>query len=59
LAVRLGIVLASEEYSPWTLVEQGVEAERMGLDAVWGSDHFHPWFESIREEALVNSIVAC
>ncbi len=46
MAVRLGIVLASEEYSPRTLVEQGVEAERMGLDAVWGSDHFHPWFDT-------------
>ncbi len=46
MALRLGIVLASEEYSPNELVKQGVEAERQGLDAVWGSDHFHPWFDT-------------
>jgi len=44
--VRLGVVLASEEYSPQELVRHGVEAEKSGLDVVWGSDHFHPWFDT-------------
>jgi coenzyme F420-dependent glucose-6-phosphate dehydrogenase len=27
-------------------VRYGVSAERNGLDAVWASDHFHPWYDT-------------
>src|SRR5207244_4674690 len=35
--------LSCEEYSPAQLVEQAVAAEKAGFDALWISDHFHPW----------------
>ena len=46
MKLRLGIILSSEEYSPAELVRFGVLAEKAGLDSVWGSDHFHPWFHT-------------
>ncbi|MEM0382552.1 MAG: TIGR03557 family F420-dependent LLM class oxidoreductase [Nitrososphaerota archaeon] len=56
--VRVGIVLASEEYSPNELVRQGVEAERNGLDVAWGSDHFHPWFDTAAHGVFIWSILS-
>lgn len=56
--LRLGVVLASEEYSPQELVKQGVEAERHGLDTAWGSDHFHPWFDTNAHGAFIWSILS-
>jgi coenzyme F420-dependent glucose-6-phosphate dehydrogenase len=46
LKLRLGIILSSEEYPPGDLVRFGVLAEKVNLDSVWGSDHFHPWFHT-------------
>src|SRR3954470_15221079 len=41
--MRFGYFLSCEEYSPAELVEQAVAAERAGFEALWISDHFHPW----------------
>jgi G6PDH family F420-dependent oxidoreductase len=41
--MRFGYFLSCEEYSPTQLVEQAVAAEKAGFDALWISDHFHPW----------------
>lgn len=41
--MRIGYFLSSEEYDPKQLVEQAVLAERAGFEALWISDHFHPW----------------
>jgi alkanesulfonate monooxygenase SsuD/methylene tetrahydromethanopterin reductase-like flavin-dependent oxidoreductase (luciferase family) len=41
--LRVGYFLSSEEYTPAQLVEQAVAAEAAGFDALWISDHFHPW----------------
>ena len=46
MRITLGIVAASEEYSPAQLVKYGIIAESKGLDAVWSSDHFHPWYDT-------------
>jgi TAT-translocated FGD2 family F420-dependent dehydrogenase len=40
---RIGYVLAHEQFAPPDLVECAVAAEEAGFDAVWASDHFHPW----------------
>lgn len=56
--LRLGIVLASEEYSPSELVRQGVEAEKNGLDVAWGSDHFHPWFDTAAHGVFIWSVLS-
>jgi coenzyme F420-dependent glucose-6-phosphate dehydrogenase len=41
-----GYVAATEEFSPPDLVKYGISSERNGLDAVWSSDHFHPWYDT-------------
>jgi coenzyme F420-dependent glucose-6-phosphate dehydrogenase len=46
MVLRLGVVLASEEYAAPILLKLGVSADRYGLDSVWGSDHFHPWVDT-------------
>ena len=46
MRIRLGVVAASEEYPPSQLVKYGVSAQNCGLDAVWASDHFHPWYDT-------------
>jgi len=39
----IGYVLAHEQFHPSDLIEYAVAAEEAGFDAVWASDHFHPW----------------
>jgi len=43
--MRYWIQLATEQFPPSELVDQGVEAERAGFDAINVSDHFQPWWE--------------
>lgn len=40
---RIGFVLSHEQFPVPELLELGQAAERAGFDAVWASDHFHPW----------------
>lgn len=42
-AVRIGYFLSTEEYGPADLVAQARAAEAAGFEALWISDHFHPW----------------
>jgi G6PDH family F420-dependent oxidoreductase len=41
--VRIGYSLASEEHGPAELVRQAKRAEEAGFEALWISDHYHPW----------------
>jgi G6PDH family F420-dependent oxidoreductase len=41
--MRFGYFLSCEEYSPAELIEQAVAAEDAGFEALWISDHYHPW----------------
>ena len=43
---KIGYFLAHEQFSPASLVDSAVAAERAGFDSVWASDHFHPWQEN-------------
>src|ERR1700704_2043616 len=43
LTPRVGFVLSHEQFPATRLVELGVAAENAGFDALWTSDHFHPW----------------
>jgi G6PDH family F420-dependent oxidoreductase len=54
---RFGYFLASEEHPPNALVEQAVLAERAGFDALWISDHFHPWLEAQGESGFVWAVI--
>ena len=41
--MRIGYALSSEEQGPRELVEQARRAQDAGFEALWISDHFHPW----------------
>ena len=55
--MRFGYFLSCEEYSPSELVEQAIAAEKAGFEALWISDHFHPWNNEQGESAFVWSII--
>jgi G6PDH family F420-dependent oxidoreductase len=55
--MRIGYFLSCEEYSPDQLVEQAVSAEKAGFDALWISDHFHPWNDEQGESPFVWSMI--
>ena len=56
-SVSVGYFLSCEEYTPAQLVEQAVAAERAGFDALWISDHFHPWNEEQGQSPFVWGII--
>src|SRR5262245_61632908 len=41
--LKLGYKASAEQFSPKTLLEYAVLAERVGFDSVFVSDHFQPW----------------
>ncbi|MGK5555900.1 LLM class F420-dependent oxidoreductase [Actinomadura kijaniata] len=54
---RFGYFLACEEHGPRALVRQAQLAERAGFDALWISDHYHPWLEEQGESPLVWAVI--
>ncbi|MGP3971251.1 TIGR03557 family F420-dependent LLM class oxidoreductase [Streptomyces sp. 6N223] len=40
-----GYFLSSEDHGPRALVEQARMAEHAGFEALWISDHYHPWLD--------------
>lgn len=50
---RYGYFLLSEEHGPAELVAQAALAERAGFDALWISDHFHPWIDEQGQSPFV------
>jgi G6PDH family F420-dependent oxidoreductase len=54
---RFGFFLSSEEHSPTELVRQAKLAEEAGFDALWISDHFHPWLDEQGESGFVWSVI--
>src|SRR6185436_6375803 len=55
--MKIGYFLSCEEYTPAQLVEQAVLAERAGFDALWISDHFHPWNDEQGQSPFVWSVI--
>jgi G6PDH family F420-dependent oxidoreductase len=55
--VRIGYFLSSEEYTPSELVEQARLAEQAGFDALWISDHYHPWNDAQGQSPFVWSMI--
>jgi G6PDH family F420-dependent oxidoreductase len=54
---RYGYFLSSEEYDPVSLVRQAKLAEEAGFDALWISDHYHPWLDEQGESGFVWSVI--
>ena len=55
--MRFGYFLSSEEYTTSELVEQARAAEEAGFDALWISDHFHPWNDEQGQSPFVWSVI--
>ena len=55
--MRIGYFLSSEEFGPAELVDQARRAEDAGFEALWISDHFHPWMQSQGQSPFVWSTI--
>jgi G6PDH family F420-dependent oxidoreductase len=55
--MKLGYFLSCEEYGPADLIEQAKVAEQAGFEALWISDHYHPWLEEQGESPFVWSMI--
>ena len=55
--MRFGYFLSSEEYTTGELVEQARAAEEAGFEALWISDHFHPWNDEQGQSPFVWSLI--
>ena len=55
--MRIGYFLSCEEYTPAELVEQAVAAEEAGFEALWISDHFHPWNDEQGQSPFVWGVI--
>ena len=55
--MRIGYFLSTEEYGPAELTAQARAAEEAGFEALWISDHFHPWNNEQGNSPLVWSVI--
>ncbi len=55
--VKIGYFLSCEEYGPADLVDQARAAEAAGFEALWISDHFHPWNDEQGQSPFVWSVI--
>ena len=55
--MRIGYFLSCEEYTPAELVEQAKAAADAGFEALWISDHFHPWNNEQGNSPFVWSVI--
>ncbi|SCF27241.1 F420-dependent oxidoreductase, G6PDH family [Micromonospora viridifaciens] len=55
--MRIGYALSSEEYGPAELLAQARAAEQAGFQALWISDHYHPWNDAQGQSGFVWSTI--
>jgi G6PDH family F420-dependent oxidoreductase len=54
---KIGYFLSSEQFTPKQLIDQAKRAEDAGFDALWISDHFHPWNDEQGQSAFVWGVI--
>ncbi|MEU3930961.1 LLM class F420-dependent oxidoreductase [Streptomyces sp. NPDC029044] len=52
-----GYFLSCEQYGPAELIEQARMAEQAGFQALWISDHYHPWNDEQGQSPFVWSVI--
>ncbi|MER5977528.1 TIGR03557 family F420-dependent LLM class oxidoreductase [Streptomyces sp. NPDC001857] len=52
-----GYFLSTEEHGPADLIEQARMAEQAGFQALWISDHYHPWNDAQGQSPFVWSVI--
>ncbi|MFE9772062.1 LLM class F420-dependent oxidoreductase [Streptomyces sp. NPDC005931] len=52
-----GYFLSCEQYGPAELIEQARMAEQAGFQALWISDHYHPWSDAQGQSPFVWSVI--
>ncbi len=55
--MKIGYFLSSEEWSPGDLISQAVQARDAGFEALWISDHYHPWNDEQGHSPFVWSVI--
>ena len=55
--MRIGYFLSCEEFGPAELLDQARRAQDAGFEALWISDHFHPWMEAQGQSPFVWSTI--
>ena len=54
---KIGYFLACEEWGSLDLLNQARMAEEAGFEALWISDHYHPWISEQGESSFVWSVI--
>jgi G6PDH family F420-dependent oxidoreductase len=54
---KIGVFFSAEELSGPRILELAPQAERIGFEKAWISDHFHPWNDEQGESAFVWSVL--
>jgi G6PDH family F420-dependent oxidoreductase len=54
---KIGYFLSCEQFGPKELVDQAKRAEAAGFEALWISDHFHPWNDEQGESPFVWGVI--
>ena len=55
--MKLGYFLSCEEWGPQDLVAQAALAREAGFEALWISDHYHPWNDEQGHSPFVWSVI--
>jgi G6PDH family F420-dependent oxidoreductase len=54
---KIGYFLSCEQFGPAELIDQAKRAEAAGFEALWISDHFHPWNDEQGESPFVWGVI--
>src|SRR5882757_10518142 len=54
---KIGYLLSGEQFGPKELIDQARRAPDAGFEALWISDHFHPWNDEQGQSPFVWGVI--